>query len=146
MRKMESEFYRPKWQFYDKNESAYKRIWVFLWFSILFDLEKLELFKSFFFFLNSHYGSLVSLVTWDLEIQMKTVFLLLFFMVPGLELRASTLSHSTSPFCVRNFWDRVLWTIWMGCLQTAILLICGSWVAAIMGVSHQCLVLMKTIF
>jgi hypothetical protein len=30
--------------------------------------------------------------------------------VPGLELRAYTLSHSTSPFCVRYFRDRVLWT------------------------------------
>jgi hypothetical protein len=30
-----------------------------------------------------------------------------FFSVPGLELRAYTLSHSTSPFCVRYFLNRV---------------------------------------
>jgi hypothetical protein len=30
-----------------------------------------------------------------------------FFAVVGLELRAYTLSHSTSPFCVRYFQDRV---------------------------------------
>jgi hypothetical protein len=42
-------------------------------------------------------------------------------------------------FCDRFFWDKVLWTICPGCLQTVILLISASWVARITGVSHQCL-------
>jgi hypothetical protein len=57
--------------------------------------------------------------------------------VLGLELRAFTLSHSTSPsFCDRVFWDRVSWTICLGWLRTVILLISASWVAGITGVSH----------
>jgi hypothetical protein len=56
-----------------------------------------------------------------------------FLTVLGLELRAYTLSHSTSSFCVRFFPDRVLWTISPGWFQTSILLISASW-----GVSHWC--------
>jgi hypothetical protein len=58
--------------------------------------------------------------------------------VPGLELRAYTLSHSTSPFCVRYFQDRVSQTIFLGWLWTAIPLISASWVSRIKGVSHWC--------
>jgi hypothetical protein len=46
------------------------------------------------------------------------------------------LSHSIIPFCVGYFWDRVLWTIYLGWLWTATLLISASWVARIIGVSH----------
>jgi hypothetical protein len=60
-----------------------------------------------------------------------------FFMVLGLELRAYTLSQSTSPFCIKYFWDRVSQTICLGWLRTTILLIAASWVARITGVSHQ---------
>jgi ABC-type Fe3+ transport system permease subunit len=59
-----------------------------------------------------------------------------FFVVLGLEFRAFTLSHSTSPFCDGYFWDRVSWTICLSWLQTVILLISASWVARITGVSH----------
>jgi hypothetical protein len=59
-----------------------------------------------------------------------------FFSVPGLELRAYTLSHSTSSFCVRYFWDRVLITICPGWLRAVIFLISASHVARIIGVSH----------
>jgi hypothetical protein len=38
----------------------------------------------------------------------------LFFSVLGFELRAYTLSHSTSPFLWRVFWDRFSWTILPG--------------------------------
>jgi hypothetical protein len=33
-----------------------------------------------------------------------------FFVVLGLELKASTLSYSTSPFCDKYFWDKFSWT------------------------------------
>jgi hypothetical protein len=49
-----------------------------------------------------------------------------FLVVLGLELRAYTLSHSTSPFYDGFFQDRVLQTICLGWLQTAILLISDS--------------------
>jgi hypothetical protein len=67
----------------------------------------------------------------------QTCFVLGFvFFVPGLELRAYTLSHSTSPFYVKYFWDRVSQTICPGWLQAAILLISVSWVARIIGMSQ----------
>jgi hypothetical protein len=56
----------------------------------------------------------------------------------GLELRAFTLSHSTSPLCDGYFRDRVSRTICPGWLQTAILLISASWIARITGMSHWC--------
>jgi hypothetical protein len=59
----------------------------------------------------------------------------------GFELRAYTLSHSTSPFL---WWGFSRWgvsrTICLGWLQTRILLNFASWVARITGLSHQCLV------
>jgi hypothetical protein len=60
-----------------------------------------------------------------------------FLVVLGLELRAYILSHSTIPFLWGFFWDRVsnVCPVW---LRTAILLISASWVARIIGVSHQC--------
>jgi hypothetical protein len=69
------------------------------------------------------------------------IYWLIYFVVLGLELRASTLSHSASPFHNRYFWDRVLQTICPGWLWTMILLISASWVARITGMSHQRLVL-----
>jgi hypothetical protein len=57
--------------------------------------------------------------------------------VLGLELRAFTLSHSTSPiFFVKGFLIGSHGTICLGWLQTAILLISLSWIARITGVSH----------
>jgi hypothetical protein len=56
--------------------------------------------------------------------------------VLGLELRAYTLSHSTSPFFVCYFQDRVSQTICPGWLRTTVLLIAASQVARIIGVSH----------
>jgi hypothetical protein len=47
------------------------------------------------------------------------------------------LSHSTSPFCVRYFQDRVSRTICPAWLQTAILLTSASQVARIIGMSYQ---------
>jgi hypothetical protein len=69
-----------------------------------------------------------------------------YFAVLLLELRAYTLSHSTNPFCVRCFWDRVSRTICPGWLWTVILLISASWVARITGVSHQCLAVLLCSF
>jgi hypothetical protein len=53
--------------------------------------------------------------TW-VHVSLKYVFILcvcflFFFVVLGLELRAFTLSHSTSPFLWRVLWDRVSQTI-----------------------------------
>jgi hypothetical protein len=42
-------------------------------------------------------------------------------------------------FLWRVFPDRVSWTICLGWLRTAIILISASWVARIAGVSHLCL-------
>jgi hypothetical protein len=56
----------------------------------------------------------------------KNFYLFLFFVVLGLELRAYTLSHSTSPFCdgFFQYWvTRVICPDW---LQTAIILISAS--------------------
>jgi hypothetical protein len=47
------------------------------------------------------------------------------------------LSHSSVLFCVGFFWDRVSWTICPGWFQTTMLLISASWVARIIGMSHQ---------
>jgi hypothetical protein len=64
------------------------------------------------------------------------LFLSFYFPALGFELRAYTLSHSTSLFCVEYFWDRVSPTICPGWLQTSVLLTPVSWVA---GCAHQCL-------
>jgi hypothetical protein len=69
---------------------------------------------------------------WD-EVEYQCPF---FFVVRGLELRAYTLSHSTSPFCVRYFWDRCSWPVCPSWLQAMILLISASWVVRITGVNH----------
>jgi hypothetical protein len=68
---------------------------------------------------------------------------LFFFAVLEFELRAlhllgrcsTTWAHSSSPYFVEYFWDRVLWTICSGLLWTMILLISASWVARITGPS-----------
>jgi hypothetical protein len=61
----------------------------------------------------------------------------LFVAILGLELRAYTLSHSTSPFfCYGFFWDRVFRTICLGWLWTVILLISASWAVRITSVNH----------
>jgi hypothetical protein len=58
-------------------------------------------------------------------------------LVLGLELRAYTLSHSSSPFyCDGFFQERISRTICPGWLQTMILLISASWEATITGMSH----------
>jgi hypothetical protein len=58
---------------------------------------------------------------------LDTILFFFLFAVLGFELRAFTLSHSTSPFfCDGFFWDRVLRTICLGWLQTTIL-ISASW-------------------
>jgi hypothetical protein len=49
-----------------------------------------------------------------------------FVLVLGLEIRACTLSHSTSPFCDGYFQDRISQTICLGWLGTMILLISAS--------------------
>jgi hypothetical protein len=68
---------------------------------------------------------------------------LFWFLVLGFELKAFTLTCSTSPvFCDRIFWDRVSWTVCLGWLRTLIL-ISASWVARITGVSHRHLALFR---
>jgi hypothetical protein len=77
---------------------------------------------------------------WDTHhqpIHYSLFFYLFIFVVPGLDLRAYTLSHSTSLFCTRYFWDRFSWTICSSWHQTMILLISASWVAMSTGKSHQ---------
>jgi hypothetical protein len=74
---------------------------------------------------------------WGIELLIQ-----LFFFPPSVlrfELRAFTLSHTTSPiFCDKVFWDRVSGTVCLGWLQIVILLISASWVVRITGVSHPC--------
>jgi hypothetical protein len=78
----------------------------------------------------------------------------LFFAPLVFELRASHLLGRcsvtwTTPlalFCVEYFEERISQTICQGLLQTMILLISASWVARIIGMSHQCLALMKHFF
>jgi hypothetical protein len=61
-----------------------------------------------------------------------------FFEVLGFELRAYTLSHSTSPFLWWvSFEIGSCGSICPGWLRTMILLISDSWVVRITGVSHQ---------
>jgi hypothetical protein len=60
-------------------------------------------------------------------------FILFFLTVLGLEVRAYTLSHSTSPFLGRV---GSCGTTCLGWLWTSILLISASWVARITGASH----------
>jgi hypothetical protein len=55
----------------------------------------------------------------------------------GLNSGPSPWATSLSPFWDEYFQDRVLWTICLGRLQTVILLISASWVARIIGTSHQ---------
>jgi hypothetical protein len=65
-------------------------------------------------------------------------FIYFILAVLGFELRAYTLSHSTSLIlCWVFFQGRVSWTICPGWLWTSILLISASWVAGITGMSHQ---------
>jgi hypothetical protein len=64
------------------------------------------------------------------------VFVFIPFVVLGLELKAFTLSHSTSHFLWWVFRDRVSQTLCPGWLRTTILLISASWVATITGVSY----------
>jgi hypothetical protein len=76
----------------------------------------------------------------------STPIILWYFSFPvlGFELRAYTLSHSTSLFFVMGFFEigsqelfRVLRTIFLGWFRTEIFLISASLVARITG--HQCL-------
>jgi hypothetical protein len=60
-----------------------------------------------------------------------------FFCGTGFELRAYTLSYSTSPFFVMGFFKIVSQTVCSGWLQTEMLLVSASWVARITGMSHQ---------
>jgi hypothetical protein len=66
--------------------------------------------------------------------------LLFFFAVLGLEVRVYTLNHSASPFCGVFFFfffrDRVSQNIFLGWLQTMILLISAFWAARSTGVRH----------
>jgi hypothetical protein len=61
----------------------------------------------------------------------------LFFMVLGIEQKASNLSHSTIPFLMMGlFQERVSRTICHWWLGTTLLLISASWLAKITGMSH----------
>jgi hypothetical protein len=62
-----------------------------------------------------------------------------FFVVLGFELRAYTLSHSTSPLLGWVFSERVLGTVCPGWLQNMLFLISASWVVRITGMSHWCM-------
>jgi hypothetical protein len=83
---------------------------------------------------------LVSVPRLGISTQVITQWIFFFFAVLRLQLRAFTLSHSTSPiFCDRVFQNSVSPTIWLGWLQTVILLISASWAASATGMRHWCL-------
>jgi hypothetical protein len=74
---------------------------------------------------------------WTYRSRNVFVFVFVFLWYWGLN-SGPTLGPSPPAFLVNGFFrDRVLWTICLGWLQTAILLISASWVARITGVSHQ---------
>jgi hypothetical protein len=70
---------------------------------------------------------------------------LLFLMVLGFELRvlnvlgrcSTTWATLSTLFCIGYFQHRVLQTICLGWLWVVILVICVSWVARFIGMSHQ---------
>jgi hypothetical protein len=63
-------------------------------------------------------------------------FCFFFFLVLAFELRPYTLPFSSDNF----FRDKVSWTVYLGWLQTMILLISAPWVARITNMNHPCLV------
>jgi hypothetical protein len=73
----------------------------------------------------------------------RNVWLIFFFFLQYWDLNSGPMPWATPPafFCDMFFWDRVLWTICPGWLQTAILLISASWVTRITGMRCWCLVL-----
>jgi hypothetical protein len=63
-----------------------------------------------------------------------------FFLIQGLTLARQVLyhlNHSASPSLIGYFWDRVSRAVCPGWLGPMIFLISASWVARIIGVSHQ---------
>jgi hypothetical protein len=63
---------------------------------------------------------------------------LFFFQYWSLNSGPSPWATPPALFLWRVFWDRVSQTICLGWLRTMILLISASWVARIIGMSHQC--------
>jgi hypothetical protein len=82
--------------------------------------------------------SLLQLVLEQLNVLMeKGFFFFSFFSGTGACTQGLHFKPLHQPyFCIRYFWDRVLWTICWGWLWTMILLISASWVAGIIGVSY----------
>jgi hypothetical protein len=75
-------------------------------------------------------------------------FMSFFFFLPDWGLNSGPTPWATPPVLFFDvfFWDRVSWTICPGWLRIAILLISASWIARIIGVSHQHLAHLKKIF
>jgi hypothetical protein len=126
----------PKW--HKKCVNLYVNLYSFI--MVKSDRQMVSQLQSIWLYLND---SLFSIIFIDYLLPCKccragTILILFFFffVVPGFELRAYTLNHSTSPFLWWYFWDRVSWTICPSWLQTSILLISASWVVRITDVSH----------
>jgi hypothetical protein len=73
----------------------------------------------------------------DISMPVSPSHVWFFFAVLGLELRAYTLSHSTSPFLCYIFSRWGLMRYLPGWLRTLILLMSVCWVARIIDVSHR---------
>jgi hypothetical protein len=92
-------------------------------------------------------GFLLKIPPWSLLMHPLTIYWNLvnknpmkkfFFFLQYWGLNPGFTTGATPPalFCERCFWDRVPWTIFLGWLQTTIILISASWVVRITGVSH----------
>jgi hypothetical protein len=76
---------------------------------------------------------LTSLTLWD------TIFYLKIILTINCSALFTFSRWITPQNCIRYFQDRVSWTIYPGCLWTAILLISASWVARNTAMNHPCL-------
>jgi hypothetical protein len=98
------------------------------------------LLNSFYLLLKVEYWSLqVFYLLINFKISLSWYFLTYFYLLVGLgfELRASCLSHTSSPFWSACFGDGLFGTICLDCPQTAILPVSASQIARITGVIHQ---------
>jgi hypothetical protein len=100
-------------------------------------LHVLFIVSQFFFFIADCSNS----STLSASPEILLVRLSIFFFSTGFWTQGLHLEPLHQPFVWKGFfWDRVSWTICLGWLQTAILLISISWIARITGMSHWCLV------
>jgi hypothetical protein len=78
----------------------------------------------------------VACIQWPKGLLLSLTFFFLWYW--GLNSGSTPWATPPATFCDGSFQYRVLWTICLGWFWTVILLISASWVARIIGLSHQC--------